>query len=227
VIKPPVSLREAEAIVFDLDGVLLESEQVWSAAKHAVTLEHGGTWTGAAETEMLGMNSAEWSAYMHDQLALELEPARISAAVAESVALRYRKTLPLIAGADATLRALAGRRVLGLASSSNRATIDLVLELTGWAGLFAATTSSEEVRAGKPEPDVYLETSKRLGIDPRSCVAVEDSGVGIRSAHAAGLTVVAIPNPTYPPNEEDLRCVEIVLDSIADLSAGLGEEGNR
>jgi HAD superfamily hydrolase (TIGR01509 family) len=219
-------LHGAGAVIFDLDGVLLESEQVWSAAKRDVSLKHGGRWSAAAETDMLGMNSAEWSRYMGDQLAVQLGPVEISTAVAESVASRYRERLPLIDGADTALRALAGR-ALGLASSSNRATIDLVLELTGWARLFAVTTSSEEVRAGKPEPDVYLEAARRLEVDPRSCVAVEDSGVGIRSAHAAGLTVIAIPNAVYPPDAEDLRRAEAVLASIAELPAAIGERRNR
>jgi HAD superfamily hydrolase (TIGR01509 family) len=215
------NLGEAEAIIFDLDGVLLESEQVWSQAKREISLTHGGTWTDAAETEMLGMNSAEWSGYMRERLLLELEPPQISLAVAGAVAAHYRESLPLIAGADEALRALAGSRPLGLASSSNRTTIDLVLELADWAGLLDATTSSEEVRAGKPAPDVYLETARRLGADPRSCVAVEDSGVGIRSAADAGLAVFAIPNAAYPPAAEDLARARVVLDSIADRPAAL------
>jgi HAD superfamily hydrolase (TIGR01509 family) len=209
------------AVIFDLDGVLLESEQVWSAAKRELTLARGGVWSEAAEHEMLGMSSTEWSRYMRDQLRVPMEPREISAAVVELVARRYREELPLIDGADAAVRALAARFPLGLASSSNRQIIDLVLELTGWAALFSVTVSSEEVAHGKPAPDVYLETVGRLGVAAGSCAAVEDSGAGISSALAAGLTVVAIPNRAYPPDPEILRQTDVVLDSLSQLEAAI------
>jgi HAD superfamily hydrolase (TIGR01509 family) len=215
-------MQDLRAVIFDLDGVLLESEQVWSAAKRELTRERGGRWTPAAELDMLGMSSTEWSRYMHDELGLALDPPEISAAVAELVAARYREQLPLIDGADAAVRALARRFPLGLASSSNRSTIDLVLELTSWVGCFAATTSSEEVDRGKPAPDVYLETARRLSVGPGECVAVEDSDAGIRSAHDAGLTVVAIPNRAYPPAAETLRRADVELRSLAQLEPAIG-----
>jgi HAD superfamily hydrolase (TIGR01509 family) len=215
------------AVVFDLDGVLLESEQVWSAAKQQLSLEHGGRWTPAAEHEMLGMNSSEWSRYMREELRLTMEPQAISDAVAELVAARYREGLPLIAGADAAVRLLAGRYPLGLASSSNRHTIDLVLELTGWSPLFKATSSSEEVPAGKPAPDVYRETVRRLGAVAGTHVAVEDSGVGIQAARAAGLAVIAIPNRAYPPTGQSLREADLVLDSITELGAAIGSRATE
>jgi HAD superfamily hydrolase (TIGR01509 family) len=214
-------VQTLNAVIFDLDGVLLESEQVWSAAKRELTLEHGGTWTQAAERDMLGMSSTEWSRYMHDHLGVPLEPSEISAAVVELVESRYREDLPLIDGADGAVRALAARFPLGLASSSNRQIIDLVLELTGWAPLFSVTVSSEEVAHGKPAPDVYLEAVRRLEVAGGSCAAVEDSGAGIRSALAAGLAVVAIPNRAYPPDPEILRRADLVLDSLSQLDAAL------
>jgi HAD superfamily hydrolase (TIGR01509 family) len=214
-------VQRLSAVIFDLDGVLLESEQVWSAAKRELTLEHWGVWSEAAERDMLGMSSTEWSRYMRDQLRVPMEPSEISAAVVELVAKRYRQKLPLIDGADAAVRALAARFPLGLASSSNRQIIDLVLELTGWAALFSVTLSSEEVARGKPAPDVYLETLRRLGVTAGSCAAVEDSGAGIRSALAAGLTVVAIPNRAYPPDPEILRQADIVLDSLSALEVAI------
>jgi HAD superfamily hydrolase (TIGR01509 family) len=215
--QTPIELKDASAIIFDLDGVLLESEQVWSAAKREFSIERGGIWTAAAERDMLGMSSPEWSRYMRDALSLPLDPAAISGSVVELVASRYRESLPLIAGADAAVRTLTERYRLGLASSSNRQTIDLVLDLAGWASRFDATTSSEEVAAGKPAPDVYLETARRLGGSVLSSVAVEDSDVGIRSAAAAGLIVVAIPNRAYPPAAEALGLADLLLDSISEL----------
>jgi HAD superfamily hydrolase (TIGR01509 family) len=217
----PVKLQAVSAVIFDLDGVLLESEQVWSAAKRELSLEHGGIWTDGAERDMLGMSSGEWSLYMRQELDVPLEAGEISASVAELVASRYRSDLPLIPGADSAVRALAERHPLGLASSSNRQAIDLVLELTGWASRFSATTSSEEVAAGKPEPDVYVETASRLGVSAVSCLAVEDSDVGIRSACAAGLAVVAIPNRAYPPAADVLSRADLVLGSISGLAVAI------
>jgi len=223
----PETLRDASAVIFDLDGVLLESEQVWSAAKRELSLECGGLWTPQAEHDMLGMSSQEWSRYMRDKLALPLEPSEISASVAKLVASHYRDRLPLIAGADSAVRTLADRWPLGLASSSNRQTIDLVLDLTGWTGCFSATTSSEEVAAGKPAPDVYVETAGRLGATPGSCVAIEDSAVGIRSACAAGLAVAAIPNRAYPPAADVLGQADFVLGSLLELVDRVGQKASE
>jgi HAD superfamily hydrolase (TIGR01509 family) len=214
-------VQRLSAVIFDLDGVLLESEQVWSAAKRELTLEHGGVWSEAAEHDMLGMSSTEWSRYMRDQLRVAIEASEISAAVVQLVAKRYREKLPLIDGADAAVRALAARFPLGLASSSDRQIIDLVFKLTGWAALFSVTVSSEEVAHGKPAPDVYLEAVRRLEVTAGSRAAIEDSGAGISSALAAGLTVVAIPNRAYPPDPEILRQADIVLDSLAQLEVAL------
>jgi HAD superfamily hydrolase (TIGR01509 family) len=214
-------VQRLSAVIFDLDGVLLESEQVWYAAKRELTLEHGGVWSEAAEHDMLGMSSTEWSRYMRDQLRVAIEASEISAAVVQLVAKRYREKLPLIDGADAAVRALAARFPLGLASSSDRQIIDLVFKLTGWAALFSVTVSSEEVAHGKPAPDVYLEAVRRLEVTAGSRAAIEDSGAGISSALAAGLTVVAIPNRAYPPDPEILRQADIVLDSLAQLEVAL------
>ena len=208
----------AEGVVFDLDGVLLDSEQEWSGAKRELTESSGGDWTAEAEEAMLGMSSTEWSRWMRDELGLDMSPDEISDAVVEILAERYRRSLPVLPGADAAVRALAAEFPLGLASSSNREIIDLVLEAAGWAELFAVTVSSEEVAAGKPAPNVYLEACGRLGVEPVASAAIEDSGPGIESAAAAGLAVVAVPNPHYPPPPEALRRAAIVLDSLRELS---------
>jgi HAD superfamily hydrolase (TIGR01509 family) len=205
------------AVVFDLDGVLLESEQVRAAAKRELTEQRGGAWTSAAEHEMLGMSSPEWSRYMREQLGVRIKQDQISPAVVELMVHRYREQLPLIPGADGAVRRLAARWPLGLASSSNREIIDLVMELAGWEGLFEVTVSAEEVDQGKPQPAVYLEAVRRLGGPADLCVAVEDSSAGIRSASAAGLGVIAIPNRSYPPGAPSLALADVVLASISVL----------
>ena len=206
-----------EAVIFDLDGLLLESEQVWDEAKRRLVGERGGRWTGEASQRMLGMSSPEWAAYMRDELGVPLEPGAISAEVVHIMGALYERELPVLPGAADAVSRLAEQWPLGLASSSNREIIDLVLATAGWTRLFAATVSSEEVGRGKPAPDVYVETASRLGVAPERCVAIEDSGPGIASASAAGLAVIAVPNKSYPPAGDALVLVRVVLDSLQDL----------
>lgn len=210
-----------EAVVFDLDGVLLDSEQVWDEVREELVEERGGRWHDQAQTEMMGMSSVEWSRYMHDELDLPEPPEEISAEVVQRLDEVYRKRLPLIDGAREAVERLAARWPLGLASSSNREVIDLVLDLSGLARYFRVTVSSEEVPRGKPAPDVYLEAARGLGVPPERCAAVEDSHNGIRSAKAAGMRVIAIPNQHYPPGEEALALADVKLGSLAELTPSI------
>ena len=210
-----------EAVVFDLDGVLLDSEQVWDEVREELVKERGGRWHDRAQTEMMGMSSIEWSRYMHDELGVPDPPEVISADVVRRLEEVYRKRLPLIDGAHEAVERLAARWPLGLASSSNREVIDLVLDLSGLARFFRVTVSSEEVPRGKPEPDVYLEAARGLGVPPERCAAVEDSHNGIRSAKAAGMRVIAIPNQHYPPGEEGLTLADVTLSSLAELTPSI------
>jgi len=207
-----------EAVVFDLDGVLLDSEQVWDEVREQLVKERGGRWRDQAHTEMMGMSSVEWSRYMHDELGVSDPPEEISKEVVRRLAEVYRERLPLIDGAVEAVERLAARWPLGLASSSNRELIDLVLELSGLARFFRVTVSSEEVPRGKPAPDVYLEAARGLGVPPENCAAVEDSRNGIRAAKAAGMRVIAIPNPHFPPGEEALALADVTLGSLAELT---------
>jgi HAD superfamily hydrolase (TIGR01509 family) len=206
------------AVIFDLDGVLLDSEQVWNEAREQLARERGGRWHERAQRDMMGMSSLEWSRYMHDVIGLANPPERISAEVVRRVVTTYGERLPLIEGAVEAVQRLAERFPLALASSSNRPVIDLFLELSGLGGWFRATVSSEEVARGKPSPDVYLEAAERLGVTPERCAAVEDSHNGILSARAARMRVVAIPNPRYPPDAKALAEADVVLASLRELT---------
>lgn len=210
-----------EAVVFDLDGVLLDSESVWGEAKRQLTVETGGHWHPDATREMMGMSSIEWSRYLHDDLDVPMSPDEISDAVVERIIALYRKRLPLLPGAVEAVRSLAERWKLAVASSSNRPVIDLVLELAGIAEAFAVTVSSEEVRRGKPAPDVYLEAARRLGVASDRCVAIEDSANGIRAADVAGMTAIAIPNRDFPPDADSLQLAARVLTSLEELTPEL------
>jgi len=207
-----------DAVVFDLDGVLVDTEQLWDEVREGLARERGGRWSERAQADMMGMSSPEWSRYMHDVVGLRESPDEIAAEVVRRMEAWYRERLPLIPGAREAVERLAERWPLGLASSSNRPLIDLALELGDLAPFFAVTVSSEEVASGKPAPDVYLEAVRRLEVAPSRAAAVEDSRNGIRSAHAAGLRVVAIPNAHFPPDEDTLALADAVLDSLTDLT---------
>ena len=202
------------AVIFDLDGVLLDSEAAWSDARRELVEETGGSWRADAPRAMLGMSSVEWSRYMREHLGVPLGDEEISRAVVERLERLYRDRLPLLPGAREAVVSLASRWPLGLASSANRPIIELVLELAKLVRCFKATVSSEEVARGKPAPDVYLEAARRLSCEPRRCTAVEDSANGIRAAAAAGMKVIAIPNADFPPARDELGRADIVLSSI-------------
>jgi HAD superfamily hydrolase (TIGR01509 family) len=210
-----------DAVVFDLDGVLLDSEHVWDDVREQLARERGGCWHDRAQADMMGMSSTEWSRYMHDVIGLSEAPDEINAEVVRRMLDRYARDLPLVDGAVDAVRGLAPAERLGLASSSNRPVIDAALAAAGLTDLFAATVSSEEVSKGKPAPDVYLEAARRLGVSPAAAVAVEDSANGIRSAHDAGMHVVAIPNTRYPPAADALALASVRLDSLRDLTPAL------
>jgi HAD superfamily hydrolase (TIGR01509 family) len=210
-----------ESVVFDLDGVLVDSEPVWDQARRNLVRETGGHWADGATTEMMGMSSTEWSRYLHDRLGVDVEPEEISARVADRVIETYTTRLPLLPGAREAVRALAARWRLGLASSSNRSVIEAFLDVSELRACFAVTVSSEEVPRGKPAPDVYEEVLRRLGIAPGHAVAIEDSSNGIRSAHAAGIAVIAIPSRQFPVAPDALALAVRVLTSLDDLPAFL------
>ena len=210
-------MSRVEAVVFDLDGVIVDSEHVWDEVREDLARERGGRWHDRAQTDMMGMSSPEWSRYMHDVIGLPESPAEIDAEVVRRMLDSYTEHLPLVDGAVEAVSRLAGSFRLALASSSNRPVIDVVLEVSGLAPLFEATVSSEEVERGKPAPDVFLEAAARLAVAPERCAAVEDSGNGIRAAHAADMRVLAIPNRRYPPPDDALALADVVLDSIDEL----------
>ena len=202
-----------EAVVFDMDGVLIDSEPVWERVRRRFVADRGGRWPADAQDRMMGMSTAEWSAYL-STFGLGLTPQQVAEQVIAAMAAEYEKHLPLLPGATEAVRALAGRWPLAVASSSPRSLIGTVLNAADLASAFAAVVSSEEVPRGKPAPDVYLAAADRLAVAPTACAGVEDSSNGLRSAAAAGLTVIAIPRPEYPPAADALALARLVLPSL-------------
>jgi HAD superfamily hydrolase (TIGR01509 family) len=208
-----------EAVVFDLDGVLLASEEVWDAVRERYVRERGGRYDAEVQRAMMGMSAPEWTRFLHEDAGVADEPDEINREVVRRMLEAYRRELPLVPGAVDAVRRLAAEFPLALASSSNREIFEEALELAGIAECFRATVSSEEVARGKPAPDVYLEAARRLGVAPERCAAVEDSHAGIRSAKAAGMRVIAMPNPSYPPDDEALALADAVVRSLDALTA--------
>ena len=201
------------AVVFDLDGVLLDSEHLWEEMWTRQAARFAVTWTPADTGHCQGMSAPEWSAHLAERIGGAEGPEDCERAVVDGMveALESGRMEPFD-GAATLVGEVADRVPVALATSATRRLIDAVVHRHGFA--FGATVSSAEVDRGKPSPDVYLEAARRLGVDPAACVAVEDSSNGLRAAHAAGMTVVAIPNPTYPPKPEALELSTRVADGV-------------
>ncbi|MEW2384456.1 HAD family phosphatase [Micromonospora sp. NPDC047707] len=208
----------ADAVIFDLDGVIVDSEPVWEEVRRAYVAAHGGTWQADTQRRLMGMSTGEWSHYLSGELGVDRTPEQVATEVVEEMTRRYAERVPLIDGADQVVRRVAGRWPLGLASSSPTRLIAAALAATGLTDVFGATLSTEETALGKPAPDVYLAVAERLGVDPARCVAVEDSSNGVRSAAAAGMAVVAVPHGAYPLDPDAERLAALVLESIGELT---------
>jgi HAD superfamily hydrolase (TIGR01509 family) len=211
----------AAAVIFDLDGVLLDSERAWESARRKLAVDSGGRWFDGAQDQMMGMSSPEWTRWMQDELGVPLAPDKIFDAVTKELSEAYRAKLPLLPGARQAVTRMAQYWPLAIASSSSRILIDLVLELAELDRFFKGSVSSEEVERGKPAPDVYLEAAAKLGIEPSECAAIEDSTNGIKAGVAAGMRVVAIPERDFPPTDEAVAMAAAKIDALAELTPEL------
>jgi HAD superfamily hydrolase (TIGR01509 family) len=207
-----------EAVVFDLDGVLVDSEPVWERVRRGLVAERGGHWAPDAQRRLMGMSTPEWARYLSEDLGAGLPPDEVAAQVIDRMAASYREHLPLLPGAVEAVHRLVARWPLGLASSAPAALIETVLAAAGLHSYFGVTMSTEQVPRGKPAPDIYLAVAAKLGRAPADCAAVEDSSNGLRSAAAAGLHVIAVPRPQYPPDPDALAAAALVLATLADLT---------
>ncbi|WP_106185874.1 HAD family hydrolase [Umezawaea tangerina] len=210
-----------DAVVFDLDGVLVDSERMWDEVRQAFAAAHGGRWLPDSTRAMQGMSTPEWASYLVTEVGVELTPEETAAGVVQEMASRYAEHAPVIDGAVEAVRAVAARYPVAIASSSPPVLIKAFLVATDLTALVPVALSSEQTGAGKPAPDVYLAAARALGVDPTACAAVEDSTNGLRAALAAGMTVYAVPNPHFPPDPAVLTDVTVV-NSIAELPAALG-----
>jgi HAD superfamily hydrolase (TIGR01509 family) len=208
----------SEAVVFDLDGVIIDTEEVWEEVRRAYVASYGKQFRPDSQTRMMGMSTPEWSTHLSQEVGVPRTPEQVATDVLDRMAERYREALPLIPGSVDAVRRMAARFPVALASSSARVLIDQVLSTAGLADVFRVTLSTEEVPRGKPFPDVYLEATSRLGLAPAVCAAVEDSSNGLRSAAAAGLAVIAVPHGVYPPAPDALATASLVINGLDELT---------
>lgn len=213
-------------VVFDLDGVLIDSEPMWEQVRHEFVTEHHGAWPPGTQRLLMGMSTQEWSQYLAGELGVALPPEEIARAVTERMATRYQERLPVLPGAAAAVERLAQRWPLGLASSSPARLIERALAAAELTRHFAVVMSTEEVGRGKPAPDVYLTVAERLGVVPTHCAAVEDSTNGLKAAKAAGMRVIAVPRPAFPPERDALAAADMVLFGLKQLSVDAVERLN-
>ncbi|RKR92471.1 HAD superfamily hydrolase (TIGR01509 family) [Micromonospora pisi] len=211
-------------MIFDLDGVIVDSEPVWEEVRRRYVAEHGGAWQPDSQRRLMGMSTGEWASYLSAELGVDRSPEQVATEVVDEMARRYLEHVPLIDGADRVVRELAANWPMGLASSSPARLIEAALRATGLTDVFAVTLSTEQVARGKPSPDVYLQVAERLGMAPERCVAIEDSSNGVRSASAAGTRVVAVPHASYPLDPDAERLAALVVPSIGELTAGTVRE---
>ena len=207
-----------DAVIFDLDGVIVDSEPVWEEVRRAYVAAHGGTWQPDTQRRLMGMSTGEWAGYLSGELGVDRSAGQVATEVVEEMTRRYAERVPLIDDADAVVRRMAARWPLGLASSSPTRLIAAALAATGLADVFGATLSTEETARGKPAPDVWLAVAERLGVDPTRCVAIEDSSNGVRSAAAAGMRVVAVPHGSYPLDPDAAALAAVLLPSVHALT---------
>lgn len=205
-------------VIFDLDGTLIESEGIWRDVRREFVETHGGRWNDGAQVAMIGMRTDEWARYIHDDLGVALPPASIAQRVIAAVVARLRRP-PILPGADAALERLEPAFRLGLATSASLPVAQSVLESTGWKRFFDVVVSADAVARGKPAPDFYLRALDLMHATPARTAAIEDSANGIRSAHAAGIAVIAIPNKEFPPDAGALALASRVIENLDALDA--------
>lgn len=207
-----------QAVIFDMDGVLIDSEVIWEEERIEYARVRNKQWDSSHQMAIMGSTSQEWAAGMKRIMALEESVEAIIAEMLRRMTTRYEQHLPVIPGAVEAVQRMASRYKIGLASGSARPIIENVLKLTGLDQLFSVVVSGDEMQHGKPAPDIYFEAARQLGVAPEHCAGIEDSGNGIRALKAAGIRAIAIPQPQFMPKAEVLALADVRLEKIDQLT---------
>lgn len=207
-----------KAVIFDMDGLLVDSEPYWDKARFIMAAEAGVEWNKNDHKAVMGVSTAEWVDYMIERLGLTMAPEVVENHIVDQMVQLYKEQIPFLPGAVETVALSASKYPLGLASGSPKKLIEIVTGDERLQNKFQVIVSADEVAHGKPSPDVYLETAKRMSVDAEGCVCLEDSGNGILAGKNAGMRVIAVPDDRFPPDAEKLRVADVVLQSLTDFS---------
>lgn len=220
-------MTAVQAVVFDMDGVLVESEDIWREVREEFAASVGRVWSAADQAATMGCNTAAWAGMMVNRLDLQqrlgMDEAAVAHEIIERMQAKYAARLPQREGAVEAVRIAAAHYRVALASGSPRALGEHVLRATGLDQVLTVALYGDEVENGKPAPDVYLRVLERIGVRPQHAVGVEDSGNGIRSLHAAGMGIIATPSPGYTLSAEMLALAGVHIRSLTEFSVDLVE----
>ena len=210
-----------QAIIFDLDGLLVDSEPCWDTARRQLAAEVGRDWNLDDKRACMGVSTTEWATHMIKRLGLEMDAAQTAAVIVGKMREIYAREIPFLPGALAAVELAASCYPTALASGSERSLIATVIQDEALRGKFQAAVCTDDMPRGKPSPDVYLETARLLGVSPKYCVCLEDSGNGILAGLAAGMRVIAVPDAEFPPAPEVIERAHLVLDSLTEFTPDL------
>lgn len=220
-------MSEIQAVVFDMDGILVDSEVLWKLVREEFAADNGMVWSAEDQESTMGCNTAMWSRIMVERLNLKARLGMDEAAIAREIKARllekYKQKLPEREGAIAAVHLAASKYKVALASGSPNELAEYVMKVTGLDKVFLATMYGDDVEHGKPAPDIYLNVLKKIGVDPRYAVGVEDSGNGIRSLRAAGMGIIAAPGPEFPLSEELLAMADVRITEMHEFNLDLVE----
>jgi HAD superfamily hydrolase (TIGR01509 family) len=218
-----------QAVIFDMDGVLVDSEIYWRKSREEFAAALGKVWTTDDQRAAMGRNTIEWAQVMQERLSLDMSLERIMADVKARVIAHYEQRLPVLPGALEAVQTTRSAYRVALASGSPTEIIQEVMRLTGLDSVFEHIVYGDDMPNGKPAPDIYLETARRLGIPPAICLGIEDSSNGVRSVKAAGMTCIAVPSPGFTLPDEILKMADLVLPSLEGFSVEMirGLENSR
>ena len=207
-----------KAVIFDMDGILIDSEPYWNEARRIMAAGAGIEWNSDDHKAVMGVSTTQWVSYMTSRLKLDMAPAEVEAHIVGQMESLYQERIPYLPGAREAVALASDNYPTGLASGSPRILVDAVTNDDAMRGRFREIISSDEVANGKPAPDVYLEACRRLGCSPEHCICIEDSGSGIQAGKKAGMKVIAVPDSRFAPAKDKLDLADIVLCSLTEFS---------
>jgi HAD superfamily hydrolase (TIGR01509 family) len=210
-----------EAVIFDMDGLLVDSEPLWQRARIEAFGAERLQWTTADQEAVMGSSTEAWANYLAEKLGHEFTPDQIIERVVSQMETYYHESIPFLPGAHAAIELVSQHYRMGLASGSSYRLINAVLDTTGWRDYFVEVLSADDLAQGKPAPDIYLEITRRMRVGVENVAIFEDSGNGILSGHAAGVKVIAVPGTYHRPHDETLAKADLVLNSLNEFDLAM------